>query len=76
MIQELTAQQEDIMLEQGLELWRERRYKEEHKKKCYFCGGLFDEEEIRKATIDEGERIELCEGCYNELTEFEGYENG
>jgi hypothetical protein len=75
-IADLTALQEDILLEEGLELWREsQEYKERHNNskglfKCEFCSEWV-EEELKGVTIDEGERVKLCESCYNEVTEFD-----
>ncbi len=53
-MEELTKEQEDIVLEQG---------REQMKIKCDFCKDDFDEEDMDLCPIDEGEIVWLCRSC-------------
>jgi hypothetical protein len=70
MIQELTALQEDMLLEDSLERWRETKQAREEagKKYCEFCNAYFDE--VFEVKVDNNEKVNLCEGCRQELYEF------
>ena len=67
MKEQLTAQQEDLMLESGLEKWREQREKDGYpdiaEVKCSRCCEKFLDVDTRK---DEDGEI-LCNYCYEDL---------
>lgn len=65
---ELTAQQEDFLLEQGLERARERQDIEQEKKQlCEFCNNSYPKDEITTAKIENGEEVNICLNCDEDL---------
>jgi hypothetical protein len=73
--QELNAQQEDLMLEKALEDRREIRQEKIDRQKqdeglsyCEFCKEWVEKTE--KVKVDNGEKMDICEGCRDELYEF------
>ena len=86
MSQELTAKQEDIMLEQAREIdfekkeqaeneiWkevqaeREQEWREESEdyRRCYFCNGKCEVDELVEIKTDDGEKVNVCFGCRDE----------
>jgi len=41
----------------------------EPRRVCDFCKHSFPKDDITTATIDEGEKVNICLGCYEELQE-------
>jgi len=69
---QITSQQEDFLLDIEMDRWRERqdeKREEQGLKKCEFCSEWFDEEELSKTKIDNGEQANLCESCREGLKE-------
>lgn len=77
-MKELTKEQEDYILEEGIERERDKRYEEEQltangeqiiseNKECDMCGDK--RIELTAVRIDEGEQILVCQDCYTKLEE-------
>ena len=74
-IQELTAKEEDIMLEQALEVWREQKESRQRQqdnaehicKRCSICRVATDFNCDEWIEFEHG--LWVCGECYNELRE-------